>query len=100
MRLGSAVTVVGSEAELLPLFDSPPPEIVAVLVAVIAVADRDTPIVITGYEAPPVSTSDLVQLTFWPETVHDQPVPVAPVGDIPDGSVSETVRSSKVDVFL
>ena len=99
IRLGTPVTMVGSSAELFALFDSPPPEIVVVLVTVIAVVEMDTAIVIMGYEAPAASASDLLQLTFWPTTVQDQPVPAAVVGVMPDGRLSETVTAAAVDVF-
>src|ERR1700737_2679453 len=86
------VTVVGSAAESFPVLTSPPPARVAVLVSDAgAVCRIVTVTVITGYDPPPASASDRVQVTVWPAIPQVQPVPDAVDGVRPAGKVSETV---------
>src|SRR5215467_859948 len=90
-------TIATSVAESLVRSASPPPLIVAMFVKV-AGADCATRAfsVIAGYAPPAANASERVQLTVCPEIVQVQPVPVALVGLMPNGSVSFIVTTPVV----
>ena len=90
---GLESTVVGSEALLLPALaaGSPPPETLAVLVRLAAALAATLAVSVSGAAVEPTATSALVlQLTAWPLTEQLHPVPLAPTGVSPAGSVSVT----------
>jgi len=84
--------VVGSEAESLDVFVSPPPDTVAVLVTADDAFVAMPTLSVIGEPLEEVRiTLEVVQLTVCPERVHDQPVPVAVCGVRPVGTESTTV---------
>jgi hypothetical protein len=99
VRSGTPLTVVGSEAESLLVFVSPPPDTVTVLVTLAgALLATLTASVIAG-KLPAATTVELVQVTVWLAIPQLQPVPVALVGVSPAGTVSVTVAVPLVGPF-
>src|SRR5437773_1826973 len=99
MPRSAPLTVVGSLAELLPLFTagSPPPEIVAAFVTAGNAAAPTTTVIVIGFGlvAPAAITVELVQVAvLLPTTVveQSQPVPVGIAATVkPVGRLSVTV---------
>ena len=90
--LPDALIVVGSDAESLDVFVSPPPDTVAVLVTDDGALFATLTFRVIGEPLEEAETAlEVVQVTVWPETLHDQPVPVAACGVIPVGTESSTV---------
>ena len=93
---GTTSTVVGSEAPLLPVLagGSPPPATLAVLVRLAAALAATLAVSVTvGADAPTAIGLELVQVTVWPLVAQLHPVPLAPTGVSPAGSVSVTVTA-------
>ena len=70
------MTVVGSDAELLPVATSPDVDTDAVLVTAGAAAEATPTVSVIWLEALEVSALERVQVTVWPAAEQDQPVPV------------------------
>ena len=91
--------VVASDAELLPVFVSPPPETEAVLVTLAgAVAETLAVTVMAAKLLPAETTAVLVQVTVWPETPQLQFVPLALMLLKAAGKVSVTVTVPAVEL--
>src|SRR6185312_13849224 len=83
---------VGSLAESLAVLVSPPPATEAVLITLAgALPDMFTASVIAGALAPIAIEFVVLQVAVWPEIVQVQPLPLAPAGIKPAGSISVTV---------
>jgi hypothetical protein len=81
--------VVGSLAESLLVFVSPPPETVAVLVTVAGALLATPTVSVTAAELVlPGIDAELVHVTVWPEILQLQPLPVAAVAVSPVGTES------------
>jgi hypothetical protein len=100
VRSGTPLMVVGSEAESLLVFVSPPPDTVTVLVTLAgALLATLTASVIAGKLPAAATTVVLVQVTVWLAIPQLQPVPVALAGVSPAGTVSVTVAVPLVGPF-
>src|SRR6266849_547779 len=91
MLRSGAVTVVGSEDELLFGLMSPPPETVPVFVTDGNAATPTLTVAVNELLALAAIGPGLVQVPTWPTAFQVQPVPLAPVGVNPAGKVSVAV---------